>query len=121
MSTSITFSWISFKLLDGTTMQALEDREKNWNYYSKGWHRDHGPKVIVSNRRVEKIDLTGQVTVLATYNRWPNKVSKDAGMSGVFIAMLKILKPGEFVPLMGTDRNLDEAIKYMLSRGIKYT
>lgn len=30
-----------------------EETKDDWGYYSKKWHRRHGPKKIVSNRRVE--------------------------------------------------------------------
>lgn len=59
-------------LLDGTEYLAEEVVEKDWNYYSKGWHRIHGPKMTVQERRVV-IRKGGVKTVLYRPSRWPPK------------------------------------------------
>lgn len=38
--------------LGGWWATANEDEERDWNAYSKAWHRAHGPKVTITNRRV---------------------------------------------------------------------
>lgn len=37
----------------GWTLVAREDVDEDWDVYSKSWHRAHGPKRTISNRRVE--------------------------------------------------------------------
>ncbi len=34
------------------TIKKSEVVEKDWNYYSKGWHRSHGPKATISDRKL---------------------------------------------------------------------
>ncbi|HEC26705.1 MAG TPA: hypothetical protein ENI67_04765 [Gammaproteobacteria bacterium] len=33
-------------------VEKTEDTHKDWDYYSKGWHRTHGPKKTICNRRL---------------------------------------------------------------------
>ena len=47
-----------------------EDIENNWNYYSKGWHRCHGPKTTITNRRIEFSDLNGKLIKKVNIERW---------------------------------------------------
>jgi hypothetical protein len=38
--------------------------DKNWNYYSKGWHRNHGPKITVIRRCIELIHKSGKTKIV---------------------------------------------------------
>lgn len=40
------------RLGDGWFARQEEDVDRDWDVYSKAWHRAHGPKVTVTNRRV---------------------------------------------------------------------
>lgn len=37
---------------------------KNWNYYSKTWHRQHGPRIIVERRCIELIHKSGKTKIV---------------------------------------------------------
>ncbi|MDQ3802513.1 MAG: hypothetical protein M3416_01460 [Acidobacteriota bacterium] len=44
-------------------VRSNEDEETDWNAYSKAWHRAHGPKRTITNRRVEirRVSESGEV------------------------------------------------------------
>lgn len=101
---------------DGRLYHARSSIVKDHAYYSKTWHRRFGAKVTETNRRVELEDqVTKQITVVATYERWPNRL-KDVPSSSGYIAILKCLTYADLPPLMGADKNLDACIAYILSR-----
>ena len=52
----------------GYIFTAHEDTETDWDYYSKAWHRAHGPKVTVNERYV-KIFKDGKAEHI-TVDRW---------------------------------------------------
>lgn len=37
---------------NGWFYKQIQDEDKSWSTYSKGWHRAHGPKISISNRCV---------------------------------------------------------------------
>lgn len=37
----------------GWFVRAIETVDKDWSYYSKAWHRSHGPKITVTGRTVQ--------------------------------------------------------------------
>ena len=49
----------------GWFVRAVETVEKEWNYYSKAWHRSHGPKITVTGRTVQirRYNEAGQVDI----------------------------------------------------------
>jgi hypothetical protein len=46
------------QLADGRTVSVHEDVSEDWHYYSKAWHRQHGPKTTVERRYIliESVD-----------------------------------------------------------------
>lgn len=34
------------------TITASQEVDKDWHYYSKAWHRSHGPKITISDRKL---------------------------------------------------------------------
>jgi len=57
---------------DGKTYIATETITKDWNAYSKTWHRMYGPKKTTSNRRVIVFDhATLSCRLIARLERWP--------------------------------------------------
>ncbi len=65
-----------------------QSEEKDWNYYSKAWHRSHGPKVTISDRKVlirrynpatKKIESRDQ-DVTAWRGNWALNALIDAGV-----------------------------------------
>lgn len=47
-------------LADGSTVSVHEDISENWKFYSKAWHRAHGPKRTVERRWVRLTTPAGQ-------------------------------------------------------------
>lgn len=47
------------RLADGRLVSVHEVVNKDWNYYSKAWHRQHGPKVTVERRYILVQSLDG--------------------------------------------------------------
>lgn len=44
-------SWAKITL-GNWTVTTDQHIDEDWDYYSKGWHRSHGPKISISNRRI---------------------------------------------------------------------
>lgn len=63
--------------------RAYETVEKDWNYYSKSWHRNHGPKVTVTGRFVEFTSKGGKKKVVqldSWRGNWQCKALIEAGI-----------------------------------------
>jgi hypothetical protein len=56
--------------IGGWTAIAWQEEKKDWNYYSKAWHRSHGPKVTVTGRFVKFISPSGKKTKLVSLEGW---------------------------------------------------
>jgi hypothetical protein len=69
-SNQYTTCFITFLKL---TVEEMCDIEEDWNYYSKAYHRSHGPKVITSNRRLVFKDLKGNVVKIVNINAFAGK------------------------------------------------
>lgn len=110
----------SIKTPDGKIYSAIQDITESWNHYSKTWHGQYGSYKIYANRRVELCFGTPmQTKVIATYDRWPNSLKGIPGSSG-YLAILKCLDLGVYPLLLGINKELDECIKYFLSKGMKH-
>ncbi len=55
------------------TVEETFDREEDWNYYSKAYHSSHGPKVIISNRRLVFKNLKGAIVKTVYLNAFAGK------------------------------------------------
>lgn len=44
--------WYPIALPDGRYVLREQTEERDWSYYSRSWHRAHGPKITISARRV---------------------------------------------------------------------
>ncbi len=54
-------------------VKAVEDEDQDWDFYSKAWHRSHGPKKTIYNRRVvfAKFDKLGRKTEkIVNFDGW---------------------------------------------------
>lgn len=104
---------------EGRRFRAMEDHHLDWNYYSKSWHRYHGPKKNVTNRRIEEYNpKSGEWKIIATLLKWPNTVSEVLG-SGCYVALLRHV-PEEMLPILILDEEKNKmaavAAAYLLSR-----
>lgn len=71
--------------MNSTTWTYTKDEtvEKDWNFYSKAWHRAHGPKVTISNRRVIFTSDAGEVRTVelnAWRGDWLARAVVEAGL-----------------------------------------
>lgn len=65
---------------------AVEDESRDWNYYSKAWHRAHGPKITVESRSVRIIHKGKETSVEV-------KAFRQGVFAEVLAAHLGIEKP----------------------------
>jgi hypothetical protein len=70
---------------DGHIYETREHIERDYDYYSKKWHRAHGPKITVLSR-----DVYIDNKLVKNYNCWPH--------GGEHTALIKEL-PLEALPL----------------------
>jgi hypothetical protein len=70
--------------IGGWTAIAWQEEERDYKYYSKAWHRQHGPKVTVTGRFVKFVSPSGRKTkivkVEAWRGNWQAKALVDAGL-----------------------------------------
>ena len=89
-----------------------EDVEESRDYYSKSYHRQYGPKVVVSNRRLVKLaykPLVGAVVV----KEWALVAWRQLVIDKIVVGELRGM---DVVTMMGLDRKLDGLIERSLSR-----
>jgi hypothetical protein len=56
--------------IGGWSVKAWEETEASWDYYSKAWHRSHGPKITVVGRFVEFTSESGKQTRKVSLDSW---------------------------------------------------
>jgi hypothetical protein len=56
--------------IGGWTVTAWQEVEKNWKFYSKAWHRAHGPAITVTGRFVRFTSPTGKRTKTVELEGW---------------------------------------------------
>jgi hypothetical protein len=49
---------------------AWQEEEKDWNFYAKSWHRNHGPKITVTGRFVKFISPSGKKSKTVELDSW---------------------------------------------------
>ena len=100
---------------DGWHVRTNQDESKDWNRYSRSWHRAHGPAVTVSNRRVEikrKNPITGEIEDRSVpVDDWRGKRIEEAVLnSGIIDGNLSVKKMTEPVHYMDISPKLRETI-----------
>jgi hypothetical protein len=80
-------------IIGGFLFAQSEHTEEDWHYYSKAWHRAHGPKRTTSGRKVTIYRYNGrakeklQVAAVVEFDAWRGNVLLQAiKQSGLFSA-----------------------------------
>jgi len=88
-----TFDNSSKIILGGFLFSQTEKESEDWNYYSKAWHRAHGPKRTTSDRKISIYNYNGrakeklQVAAVIEFAGWRGNVLLHAiKESGLFAA-----------------------------------
>jgi len=70
--------------IGGWTAIAWQEEEKDWNFYSKAWHRSHGPKTTITGRFVRFTSASGKkvktVSLDSWRGNWQMKALLEAGL-----------------------------------------
>lgn len=56
--------------IGGWTAIAWQEEEKDWNFYSKAWHRSHGPKTTITGRFVRFTSASGKKVKTVELDSW---------------------------------------------------
>jgi hypothetical protein len=57
-------------VIGGWSAIAWEEVSKDWDYYSKAWHRQYGPKIYVLGRYVKFTSPSGKKTKTVSLDSW---------------------------------------------------
>ena len=69
--------------INGRLFRVSETRERQWDVYSKAWHRAHGPKITTFDRRLCEATKSGWIKVAdipAYRGKWLRKALYLAGV-----------------------------------------
>jgi hypothetical protein len=58
------------RMIGGWIATAWQEEEKDWSFYSKAWHRSHGPKVTITGRFVRFTSPTGKKVKTVELDGW---------------------------------------------------
>lgn len=80
-------------IIGGCLLVRSDVENTDWNYYSKAWHRAHGPKRTISDRKVTIYKYNGrcknplQVAAVVEFDGWRgNVLLQSVKQSGLFTA-----------------------------------
>jgi hypothetical protein len=57
-------------MIGGWTATAWQEESLDWNFYSKAWHRSHGPKKTITGRFVRFTSPTGKKVKIVELDGW---------------------------------------------------